>query len=98
MAYCHERKFWEQSTGQKTRKKDKTSGGSRGGARGARPPPPTHYFSTKMRPEGPKKIFLETGSSPLSQGLDDRPPPLPPPLSEGLDPPLKTTSKVTGID
>ena len=83
MAYFHERKFWEQSTGQKTRKKDKTGGGYRGGARGTRPPPPptTPYFSTKMRPEGPKKIFLETGSSLLSQGLDDRPPapPLPPP-------------------
>ena len=36
------------------------------------------YFSTKMRPEGPKKMFLET-AAPLSQGLDDRPP-LPPPL------------------
>ena len=35
------------------------------------------YFSTKMRPEGPKKMFLET-AAPLSQGLDDRPP-LPPP-------------------
>ena len=49
------------------------SGGFRGGARVAGPPPP--YFSTKMRPEGPKKIFLET-APPLSQGLDDRPPPL----------------------
>ena len=49
------------------------SGGFRGGARVACPPPP--YFSTKMRPEGPKKIFLET-APPLSQGLDDRPPPL----------------------
>ena len=65
MAYFHERKFWEQSTGQKTRKKDKTSGGSRGGARGTRPPP---YFSTKM----------ETRPSPfLSQGLDDPSPPPP---------------------
>ena len=60
-----------------------TGGGSSGGARGARPPPP--YFYTKMRPEGQKKL---TGP-PLSQGLDDRPPP-PPPLSEGLDPPLNT--------
>ena len=33
------------------------------------PGPP--YFSTKMRPEGPKKIFLETGP-PLSQGVDDQ--------------------------
>ena len=37
-----------------------------------------------------RKTFLET-APPLSQGLDDRPPPTPPPpftLSEGLDPPL----------
>ena len=33
MAYCHERKFWEQSKGQKTRKKDKTNEGSRGEGR-----------------------------------------------------------------
>ena len=32
-----------------------------------------------------EKNFFET-AAPLSQGLDDRPPPLP--LSEGLDPPL----------
>ena len=43
-----------------------------------------------MRPEGPKKIFLETGPLPLSQGLDDRPPP----LSEGPDPPLIFHNKV----
>ena len=49
------------------------SGGSGEVARGTLGPP---YFSTKMRPEGPKKIFLETA------------PPPPPPLSEGLDPPL----------
>ena len=49
------------------------SGGSRGGVRGAHPPP---YVSTKLRPERPKKFFLETGFPPLSegQGLDDRPP------------------------
>ena len=34
------------------------------------------YFLTKMRPEGPEKIFWET-KAPLSQGLDDRPPPPP---------------------
>ena len=39
------------------------------------------YFSTKMRPEGPKKFILETP-----------PPPTPPPLSEGLDPPLGSLS------
>ena len=63
------------------------SGGFRGGARVACPPP---YFSTKMRPEGPKKIFLET-APPLSQGLDDRPPP----LSESLDPSLTTPTAST---
>ena len=42
-----------------------TGAGSTGGARGPRPP----YFQTRMRPEGPKKYFLET---PLSKGLDDR--------------------------
>ena len=48
------------------------------------PPPTTPYFWTKLRPEGPKKIFLETTPPPLlSQGLDDRLP-----LSEDLDPPL----------
>ena len=55
------------------------SGGSRGGT------PPHPYFKTKLRPEGPKKIFLRP--PPLSQGMD--PPALPsPPLSEGLNPTL----------
>ena len=85
MAYCHERKFWEQSTGQKTRKKDKTSGGSRGGARGTRPP---LIFRPKWRPGRPPYLRV---------WLTAAPPP-PSPLSGGLDPPLKTTSKVTGID
>ena len=49
----------------------------------ARPP----YFSTKMRPEGPEKDFLETAPPPpLSQGLADRAPH----LSEGLDRPLSS--------
>ena len=59
-------------------------GGSRGGTLG---PPSPPYFSTKMRPEVPKKGFWRPGPPPLSQGLDDRPPP--PPLSEGLNPPLR---------
>ena len=45
--------------------------------RGLVGPPP--YFLTKLRPEGRKKFFLETGSTPpppLSQGLDDRATPL----------------------
>ena len=41
------------------------------------------YFSTKMMPEGSKKNCGDWPS--LSQDLDERPPP---PLSEGLDPPL----------
>ena len=45
---------------------------SRGGARGTRLPP---YFWTKLRPQGPKKRLLRPPPSPLSQGLDDRPPP-----------------------
>lgn len=48
------------------------------------PAPP--YFSSKLRSEGPTKIFLETGPPPPpSQGRDDSPPP---PPSEELDPPL----------
>ena len=50
------------------------SGGSRGGARGARP---RSYFSIKMRPEGPKKIFLDTGPPSLSQGSGWPPLPFP---------------------
>ena len=65
---------------------EKCSGGSRVGAWGGHPTPP--YFWTKLRPEGLKNIFLETGSSPLSKGLDDRSPP-PSPLSLGLGLPLK---------
>ena len=61
---------------------NKITGGSReGGGEPAPPPPPSPrlYFWTKLRPEGPKKNFLETipllisGSgwppSPLSEGL-----------------------------
>ena len=57
------------------------SGGSRGGAQGARGPP---LFLDQTEARRPKKIFLEN-TPPLSQGLDDRPPPS---LAEGLDPPL----------
>ena len=37
---------------------------------------PTPYFFSETGPEGPKKFILETGAppTPLSQGLDDRPP------------------------
>ena len=57
------------------------SGGSRGGVRGARPP----YFSIKMRPEGPKKVFWRPAPL-LISGVWMT---LPLPLSEGLDPPLR---------
>ena len=56
-------------------------GGSRGGAQGARPSP---NVSTKLRPERPKKIFLETGLPPYLRVWMTAPAP----LSEGLDPPL----------
>ena len=42
---------------------------------GGGPPP---HFLTKLRPEGPKKIFFLDRVFPLSQGLDDRPPSPPP--------------------
>ena len=55
------------------------------------------YYLTKPRPQRPKKFFLRPGLT-LSQGLDDRAPPLSqglddraPPLPQGLDdraPPL----------
>ena len=50
------------------------SGGSRPRGPGGRP--------LLFRPEGPKKIFVETAPL-LSNGLDDSPP-----LSQGLDPAL----------
>ena len=58
------------------------SGGFREVARGTWASP---YFWTKLRPEGPKKFFWETGPPSLSEGLDD---PQPPPRSQGLDPAL----------
>ena len=41
------------------------SGGFREGARGAQtPPPPAHYFLTKLWPNGLKKIFLDPAPPP----------------------------------
>ena len=57
------------------------SGGSRGGTWGG---PPPLIFRPNWGPKGWKKFFLETGPPLLSEGLDD----CPPPLSEGLGPPL----------
>ena len=55
---------------------------------GACPP----YFSTKMRPEGPKKIFLKTAPSPnLGVWMSA------PPLSHDLDSPLTLTTDTTAI-
>ena len=48
---------------------------ARGGARGPTPPPVPSLY-TKLRPEGPKN---SGGATPLSQGLDYRIPPPPPP-------------------
>ena len=66
---------------------------------GPRGPPPLS-FKPKLRPEGPKKICLETAPRPLSKSLDDRalpppPSPLPPHLKDPyLDPALpKSTYK-----
>ena len=56
--------------------RESSSGGSRVG------PPP--YFSTKTRPEGPKKLFWET-------------PPTPRPLYEGLDLSLSITVLDSGL-
>ena len=50
-------------------------------------PPPPSYCLTKVRPEEPKKFFLETGPPSYLRVCMTAPPP-PPPLSEGLDPPL----------
>ena len=38
------------------------------------PPPPFPYFETKLR-QGRKNFFCDWTPSPLSQSLDDRPPP-----------------------
>ena len=46
------------------------------GPGGAAPPLFSFYFKTKLRPEGLEKSFLETAPPPLSEGLDDLPPPL----------------------
>ena len=56
------------------------SGGSRGRAQGARPP---FIFRRKWGPEGRQQFFW--GRAPLISGSGWPPPP---PLSEGLDPPL----------
>ena len=55
---------------------------------GGPPPPPLFLDQTEAR-RAEKNFFWDRGP-PLSQGLDDRPPPSPSPslLSEGLDPPM----------
>ena len=47
-------------------------GTTNSGGPGEGPAPP--YFWTNLRPEGPKKYFLETPPLPLLKGLDDRGP------------------------
>ena len=56
-----------------------SSGGYRGGGRGG---PPHLIFRPNWNPKGGNSFFFKTGP-PLSQGLDDCPPPT---LFEGLDP------------
>ena len=55
--------------------------------RGPRRPTPPIIFKTKLGPEGPTKIFLETGPPTYLP-----PPPPTPPLSQGMDPALETNS------
>ena len=57
------------------------SGGSRGGGLGARPT----YFKSKLRPEGPNKIFWRPPPPPFLRVWMTGPPP---PLSQRLDPAL----------
>ena len=49
-------------------------GGSRGGTRGPGPARAPSYFQTKLRTEGPTKMFLGDRVPSLSQSLDDRAP------------------------
>ena len=57
---------------------------------GERPAPAPLLFSDQTEAQRAEKFFCEIAPSPLSLGLDNRPPlPPPPHLSEGLDPPLR---------
>ena len=64
------------------------------------PPTPPLICRPKWGPKDRKKFFWRPGPPPYLRVwmTAPQPPFPPPPLSEGLDPPLKTTSKVTGID
>ena len=50
------------------------------------PPPPPPFILEQTEAQRAEKIFLETGCPHLSKGLDDRAPP----LSQGLDPALRS--------
>ena len=50
------------------------------------PPPPPLFLDENEARRAEKKFFLRPAPTSLSQGLDDRPLPPPPPLSGGLDP------------
>ena len=68
--------FWEIGVGLwSTAHFVSNSGGSRGGAWEACAPL-LFLDQTEAAPEGPKKIFWRPPPPPLSQGLDDRVPPL----------------------
>ena len=53
-----------------------------GHGRPAPPPPPPTYFSTKMRPKGPKHSFLETAPAPCLRVWMTGPLPTPRPYLE----------------
>ena len=63
-----------------------------------RPPPPPPLFLDQNEAQRAEKKFFEAVPR-LSQDLDDMmaPPPLPPPLSEGLDPPLLSVYEVIRV-
>ena len=54
--------------------------------------PGSPLFLDQTEAQKAEKHFWD--QDPLHQGLDDRPPPTPPPLSEGLDPPLDCDTQV----
>ena len=64
---------------------------SRRGAWGAPGPLPLFFDQNKAQ-SAEKSLY--GGRPPLSQGLDERGPP-PPPLSEGLDPPLNNRNFIS---
>ena len=54
--------------------------------------PPPHLFLDQTEARRAEKIFFDTGHPLLCKGLNDRPPPPTPTLSQGLDLALKCLS------